>query len=73
MLPQLLKITNAYNGRTVYMNMNKIVMFVENIPTTPKIDWAYQPVTEVYYGPGEDDFIWAAEAVKQLLERFPPV
>lgn len=73
MLPELIKITNAFSGSVLYVNIQKIVLISAPDSTTPKPSWAHQPRSCVYYGPGEDNYILAAETVESLVDRFPPV
>lgn len=72
MLPQLLKVTNAYDGRTIYIAQDKVVYFQE-APKAAHQRFKHEAKTMIAFGSGENDYYLIADPIEKILDRFPPV
>lgn len=71
MLPQLLKVTNAWDGKITYINPQHIRLITS--ANEGSTSYKISPKTEIYYGPNDDHCILIAEPIDKILAMFPPV
>lgn len=69
---RLLRLTNAYNGRVMYIPQEKILYFEESQDKELRPRWAGRIQSVIYFDTSETGALFVVEPIEHLLNLFPP-